>query len=75
MLLPALPVVDVPLPVQLHHPQEPQWASAWLQLPAACVQQRGVLEQQLQAESEADEAARWSDLPEAVRRRGAAWWK
>ncbi|KAF6265863.1 hypothetical protein COO60DRAFT_767052 [Scenedesmus sp. NREL 46B-D3] len=71
----ALPVTDLQLPVPLHHPQEGQWASAWLQLPAACVQQRGLLEQQLQAESEETEHARWSDLPEAVKRRGAAWWK
>uniref|UniRef100_A0A383VF72 Uncharacterized protein n=1 Tax=Tetradesmus obliquus TaxID=3088 RepID=A0A383VF72_TETOB len=71
----ALPLAELQLPVQLHHPQEAHWASAWLRLPGACVLQRGLLEQQLRAESDADEKARWADLPQAVQRRGAAWWK
>lgn len=70
-----LPVEPLQLPVALQSAQEPHWVAAWLRLPGAAVQQRGLLDKQVQEESEENEKARWGDLPAEVKRREREWWK
>jgi hypothetical protein len=59
---------------QLTGRQEGGLVAAWQQLAGASLVQLGELDQVLQAEGPEAEAARWSDLPQRVRDREAAWW-
>lgn len=54
--------------------REGRWAAEWCKLPGAAFAARGELYDQLQHEGVDDERVRWADLPEAVKRRGRAWW-